>query len=117
LTARGALPVLVGVLAAAATFAVVAPLTAGDDLQPAGAPPAAGRSADLEAAGRIVFARMGCGNCHLLAAANAQGQIGPNLDRRLPGHTRASLAAQIVNPYAGAPPRRSRSCPRTSGSE
>jgi hypothetical protein len=48
--------------------------------------------------GRAIFTRMGCGSCHTLAAAGSKGQIGPNLDRRLPGHTRASLIAQITAP-------------------
>ena len=30
--------------------------------------------------GAQVFATSGCGGCHTLAAANANGQIGPNLD-------------------------------------
>jgi mono/diheme cytochrome c family protein len=46
---------------------------------------------------------MGCGTCHRLAAANARGQIGPNLDASLPGYTRASLTRKITNPYADGP--------------
>jgi cytochrome c oxidase subunit II len=48
--------------------------------------------------GRAVFARMGCGSCHTLAAAGSYGQIGPNLDNRLPHHTRATLIRQITKP-------------------
>jgi hypothetical protein len=51
--------------------------------------------------GRAVFARMGCGSCHRLAAAGSEGEIGPDLDARLPHHTRASLAAKIVDPSQG----------------
>jgi cytochrome c oxidase subunit II len=54
--------------------------------------------------GRAVFARMGCGSCHRLAAAGGHGQIGPDLDALLPGYGAASLRAKIVEPYpAGAP--------------
>ncbi|HXK14193.1 MAG TPA: DUF6529 family protein [Gaiellaceae bacterium] len=35
-------------------------------------------------AGGNVFTSAGCGSCHTLAAANAHGQIGPNLDRLKP---------------------------------
>jgi mono/diheme cytochrome c family protein len=35
-------------------------------------------------AGERVFTSAGCGTCHTLAAANAHGQIGPNLDRLKP---------------------------------
>ena len=94
-----ALPAVAGLLAAAATFAVVALSSGG-----AGEPGAAARAGDRAAAGRAVFARMGCGGCHALAAAGAEGGIGPDLDERLRGHDRASLAAKIVDPYAGLPP-------------
>ena len=53
-------------------------------------------------AGFAVFARMGCGGCHTLAAANAHGEIGPDLDDRLPSHTAASLRATILDPPASA---------------
>jgi mono/diheme cytochrome c family protein len=59
------------------------------------APQASAAQAD---AGRAVFARMGCGSCHTLAAAGSYGQIGPNLDSRLGHHTRATLIAQITSP-------------------
>lgn len=88
-------PLVAGLLAAAATFAAVASLTRGDDT---GRQAAAPRSTDV-AAGRAVFAREGCGTCHRLAAANSHGQIAPELDKRLAGHTRASLASKILDPY------------------
>jgi cytochrome c551/c552 len=58
---------------------------------------AAGARTDHES-GRAVFARMGCGSCHTLAAAGSRGQLGPNLDARLGRHTRASLIARITAP-------------------
>jgi mono/diheme cytochrome c family protein len=94
-------PLLAGVLAAVAAFAVTASL----DDEDAGSPPAAARSATASPAadGRATFNRMGCGSCHQLAAAGATGEIGPSLDERLPGHTRASLRAVIVNPPRYSP--------------
>jgi mono/diheme cytochrome c family protein len=76
--------------AAVAAFAVVALTTDGD---PASAP-----AASAAAEGRAVFLRMGCGSCHRLAAADSTGPIGPDLDDRLPDHTRESLTAQILSP-------------------
>jgi mono/diheme cytochrome c family protein len=84
-------PLAAGLAAAAAAFVVVAATTDGGDGATAPAP--GGR---LE--GRAVFARMGCGGCHHLTAANANGPIGPDLDAMLPVHTRKSLTAQILAP-------------------
>jgi mono/diheme cytochrome c family protein len=102
---RVALPLLAGVLAASATFVAVAALDRDDG--PGRAAPAAGTAPLVDATpptGRSVFARMGCGNCHELAAANARGRIGPNLDGVLGTHTRASLRAKILDPYPGGSP-------------
>ena len=87
---RVAAPLLAGVVAAAAAFAVTASL----DDEATRAP----RAADRPPEGRAVFTRMGCGSCHRLAAAGATGEIGPSLDERLPNHTRSSLRAVIVDP-------------------
>jgi len=46
--------------------------------------------------GRRVFAAMGCGSCHRLAAAGSTGTIGPDLDEELVGHDRESLVHSIV---------------------
>jgi mono/diheme cytochrome c family protein len=63
------------------------------------AAPAPAQSApEGQEAGLAVFTRMGCGGCHRLAAANSTGPIGPDLDERLPNHTRESLTAQILSP-------------------
>jgi mono/diheme cytochrome c family protein len=55
--------------------------------------------------GRSVFARMGCGGCHRLAAGGGSTiNAGPDLEPLLPSHDEASLRAKIVDPYpAGAP--------------
>jgi hypothetical protein len=44
---------------------------------------------------------MGCGSCHRLAAVGSRGQIGPDLDERLRGHTGASLTTTILDPPGG----------------
>jgi cytochrome c5 len=119
---RLARPLAAGLLAAAASFAAVALATgsgpadsdiAGPGLEPRRGTVPAGLSQPaparvLEPAkvsghreGRAVFARMGCGSCHRLSAAGSEGGIGPDLDERLAYHTRASLAAKIVDPSEG----------------
>ena len=54
---------------------------------------------DASAAGAAVFARMGCGGCHRLAAGGSRGGTGPALDPLLHGYEAASLRAKIVDPY------------------
>jgi mono/diheme cytochrome c family protein len=53
------------------------------------------------AAGRAVFTSAGCSSCHTLGAANASGQIGPNLDRLRP--TYAAVAAKVQQGGGGMP--------------
>lgn len=78
-----------GVGAAALAFAVVAlAVGIGDG--------SAAEVATEHEPGQAVFVRMGCGSCHTLAAASSAGTFGPNLDRRLRRHTRASLIARIT---------------------
>ncbi|MFT3865724.1 MAG: cytochrome c [Solirubrobacterales bacterium] len=50
--------------------------------------------------GAQVFASSGCGSCHTLAAANAGGTTGPDLDEVLPGQTEAEIEESIVDPEA-----------------
>ena len=73
-------------------LALGGPTAGGDrgDAEPAG---------DTTTSGRAVFARMGCGSCHRLAAAAGTGTVGPDLDLRLPSYDAASLRAKIVDPY------------------
>jgi mono/diheme cytochrome c family protein len=58
--------------------------------------------------GAQVFANNGCGGCHTLAAAQAGGSVGPNLDEVLPGQSAAMVDESIVDPNAviakGYPP-------------
>jgi mono/diheme cytochrome c family protein len=50
--------------------------------------------------GAQVFANNGCGGCHTLAAANAGGTVGPDLDEVLPGQTEPEIEESIVDPEA-----------------
>jgi mono/diheme cytochrome c family protein len=50
--------------------------------------------------GAQVFANNGCAGCHTLAAANAGGTVGPDLDKTLPGQTAAQITQSIVDPSA-----------------
>jgi mono/diheme cytochrome c family protein len=50
--------------------------------------------------GAQVFAANGCAGCHTLAAAEAGGTVGPNLDEVLPGQTAAEIEKSIVDPDA-----------------
>ena len=86
------LSVTAGLLVAGGVFGLATAAGGGDD--PAGPTTAAAPAP----AGRAVFARMGCGGCHTLAAANARGEIGPDLDTALAGYDATTLARQIVDP-------------------
>jgi mono/diheme cytochrome c family protein len=50
--------------------------------------------------GAQVFATNGCSGCHTLAAAEAGGTVGPNLDEVLPGQSAAEIETSIVDPEA-----------------
>jgi mono/diheme cytochrome c family protein len=51
--------------------------------------------------GKTVFASSNCGSCHTLAAANATGNIGPNLDQLKPDYR--AVTAQVTNGGAQMP--------------
>ena len=51
-----------------------------------------------DGSGRDVYEQLGSGSCHHLSAAGSSGQIGPDLDLKLPDHTSASLTAKILAP-------------------
>jgi mono/diheme cytochrome c family protein len=53
-----------------------------------------------ERSGREIFDQQGCGSCHTHAAANATGEVGPNLDETLQGQSRSSIRQSIVAPNA-----------------
>ena len=96
---RVAVPLAAGLAAAALAFAVVLLATDPGEATPSGAHAPA---AAAPTRGRAVFARMGCGSCHTLAAAGSRGVIGPSLDDALADHTRASLRAKIFDPGTGS---------------
>lgn len=50
--------------------------------------------------GRTVFVDQGCGACHTLKAAGADGDVGPNLDEALDGKGRDSVRRSILAPQA-----------------
>jgi mono/diheme cytochrome c family protein len=60
--------------------------------------PGAAPSEVAGGAGAQVFANNGCGGCHTLAAANAGGNVGPNLDEVLSGQSAAMIEQSIVDP-------------------
>ena len=100
---RVAAPFAVGLVAAAAAFVAAGLLARGEDPGRLAGGEAAPLARDSLSDGRAVFARMGCGGCHRLAMARSEGWIGPDLDERLPGHTRESLTSAIVAPPASGP--------------
>ena len=54
------------------------------------------------AAGEPIFASAGCNGCHTLAAANATGQVGPNLDQLKPNYD--AIVRQVTNGGGAMPP-------------
>ena len=53
------------------------------------------------AEGRQIFADSGCGNCHILEAAGAEGTVGPNLDETKPSEE--AVVEQVTNGGNGMP--------------
>jgi mono/diheme cytochrome c family protein len=50
--------------------------------------------------GAQVFLAQGCGSCHTLAAANATGTVGPDLDEVIPGQDAQQVEQSIIDPDA-----------------
>ena len=48
--------------------------------------------------GGQVYASYGCGSCHVLAAAESVGAVGPNLDEEIAGWTQEEIETAIVDP-------------------
>lgn len=57
------------------------------------------------AAGKLVFTSKGCATCHTLAAADATGTVGPNLDEKKPDET--LIVDRVVNGKGAMPPYKS----------
>lgn len=66
----------------------------------AGVPGVEPPGAPGEGPGAQIYADNGCGSCHILAAAESAGVLGPNLDQVIPGMSRAMIEESIVNPDA-----------------
>ncbi|MGK2954769.1 MAG: c-type cytochrome [Solirubrobacterales bacterium] len=64
----------------------------------AGVPGAAPPKAPGEGPGAQVYANNGCGSCHVLAAAESAGVLGPNLDEVIPGMSKAQIEESILDP-------------------
>jgi mono/diheme cytochrome c family protein len=60
--------------------------------------PGAAPAAVAGGPGAQIFANNGCGGCHVLAAANAGGTVGPDLDEVLSGQSAAMVEESIVDP-------------------
>jgi mono/diheme cytochrome c family protein len=56
--------------------------------------------ADSAGLGSEIFDGQNCGSCHTLAAAEADGSVGPNLDEVLEGKDAAFVEESIVEPNA-----------------
>jgi len=74
--------------------------------EPAAAPAPATTGSTVPAnasatAGAKVFRVAGCGSCHTLAAANASGQVGPNLDEAKP--PKELVIDRVTNGKGGMP--------------
>jgi cytochrome c oxidase subunit 2 len=54
--------------------------------------------------GKQVFVNAGCGACHTLADAGSTAQVGPDLDKVLPGLTADEIRQSIVDPDAEITP-------------
>lgn len=57
-----------------------------------------------EGPGAQVYANNGCGSCHVLAAAESAGVLGPNLDEVIPGMSKAEIEESILDPEAEKAP-------------
>ena len=95
-----------GLAAAAAAMVVLAFATGGGGdppPPPAAAPaPAPERASAAADPGFAVWREQGCGGCHTLAAAGAQGFLGPDLGSTLKGVPPATIERDIVAPAATA---------------
>lgn len=77
------------------------PAETGTETETGGETQPGGAAEGDAAAGEQVFASAGCASCHTLAAANASGTVGPNLDEAKPP---ASLVEERVTNGMGVMP-------------
>ncbi|MBK8294812.1 MAG: c-type cytochrome [Solirubrobacterales bacterium] len=64
----------------------------------AGVPGAKPPIAPGDGPGAQVYANNGCGSCHVLAAAQSAGVVGPNLDEVIPNLSKAEIEESILDP-------------------
>jgi mono/diheme cytochrome c family protein len=69
--------------------------------EPAPAEPAPAEPGGDAAAGAEIWASAGCASCHVLAAAEATGTVGPNLDELKPSFD--ATVEQVTNGGGGMP--------------
>jgi mono/diheme cytochrome c family protein len=62
--------------------------------------------------GRELFASHGCGACHTIASANANGKLGPELDAVLGGVSTSAIERLITDPPETFPPFQTKLMPR-----
>jgi mono/diheme cytochrome c family protein len=92
-----------GALAIAAAAMGVLAFTTGDgDEGPAASRASTAPAEPRASAGLAIWMAQGCGSCHTLAAANAHGEIGPDLGSSLEGVSAATIETSIVAPNAAA---------------
>ncbi len=108
---RAATALVAGLLAAGAVLLALGGPVRGGDVR------GGDRGSPGTLTGQAVFARMGCGGCHRLAAGGGGDVgIGPDLDTVLPNYTAAALRAKIVDPYPAGDPTSFVAMPRDFGS-
>jgi cytochrome c553 len=93
--------VAAGLLACAAAAMAAAAFTAGDDGDEEQRAAAVARATPEPAVvrdGKAVWVANGCGSCHAFAAADARGEIGPNLSATLKGMPASYIRESIVEP-------------------
>ena len=61
-----------------------------------------GQQGGGEADGKAIFAEAGCASCHTLAAAEATGNVGPNLDDTKP--SKELVIERVTNGMGAMPP-------------
>jgi len=91
------------VVGAALVIAALATAGGGGKEQPAGRVQSAGTTGEAPP-GLAVWAEQGCGSCHTLRAANAQGMLAPDLDLALEGRSKEFIRTSIVAPSAEIAP-------------
>jgi mono/diheme cytochrome c family protein len=89
------------VVSVAAVVLLVIALFAGPDVIGAKKKAPYVKSGTPATSGAQVFASSGCGGCHTLKAAGANGSVGPNLDQLRPS---AAAVAAIVRSGGGSMP-------------